>query len=127
MNKADLPAVVGATEVHSRFCDDSPVVSLSALAPEDIARLRDTLESLMVRKPLESLGSSVIPNLRHRVRLQAACDSLRHAVDAILGGSPPELTALELRAARRELEAVLGLDGNEEVLDQIFSRFCIGK
>ncbi len=127
LNKADLPAVIGESEVRSRFGDDSPAISLSALAPEDILRLRDTLEGLLLRRPLEALGSSVIPNLRHRIHFQAACDALERAVETLRTGKPPEVTALELRVARREIEAILGLDGDEAVLDQIFSRFCIGK
>jgi tRNA modification GTPase len=127
LNKADLPAAVGVDEVRSRFQDDSPSISLSALAPKDMERLRERLEALVLRKPVVSLGSSVIPNLRHKVRFQAAAALLEQARDALQRGSPPELTALEVRGARMELEAILGLDGNEGVLDQIFSQFCIGK
>lgn len=127
LNKADLPAALGVDDVRSRFEDDSPSISLSALAPKDMERLKERLEALVLRKPVDSLGSSVIPNVRHKARFQTAAAFLEQAGESLQRGSPPELTALDVRGARMELEAILGLDGNEEVLDQIFSQFCIGK
>ena len=127
LNKADLPPVLQADDVAARFTDSRSSISLSALAPADIERLKATLEALLLRRPIETLGSQVIPNLRHKRLLQAAVASLERAVETLTNGSSPDLTALEVRAARQELEAILGLDGNDEVLDQIFSQFCIGK
>ncbi len=127
LNKADRPPVLHADDVAARFTDSSPSISLSALAPADIERLKATLEALLLRRPIETLGSAVVPNLRHKRLMQAAVASLERAVETLATGSSPDLTALEVRAARLELEAILGLDGSDEVLDQIFSQFCIGK
>ncbi|MHC1744418.1 MAG: tRNA uridine-5-carboxymethylaminomethyl(34) synthesis GTPase MnmE [Syntrophobacteraceae bacterium] len=127
LNKADLPPAIQAKDVTTRFSDPSPTLSLSALASSDIDGLKATLDALLLREPRESLGAHVIPNVRHKLLLQAASDSLQRAVETLKDAGGPELTALELRTARQELEAILGLDGNEEVLDRIFSEFCIGK
>lgn len=127
LNKADLPPALHEDEVRGRFSDHSPVLALSALDSSDIDRLKAELDGLLLRRPMESIGARVIPNLRHRRLLQAASEALQRAVETLTAGNGPELTALEVRVARLELEAILGLDGSEEVLDQIFSRFCIGK
>jgi tRNA modification GTPase len=127
LNKADLPPVTDLNRVRSRYRDDCPAISISALASEDMERLKEWLTGLVLRHPVESLGSAVIPNLRHKTHFQAAANYLEAARDALAQGSSPELTTIEVRGARMELNAILGCDGSEEVLDRIFSRFCIGK
>lgn len=127
LNKADLPPVTDAENVRSRFHDPSPAITISALAPTDIERLKAQLADLVLRKPVESLGSAIIPNRRHRIHFLAAADYLHRARDGLIQGRSPELTAMEVRGARMELNAILGLDGSEEILDRVFSQFCIGK
>jgi tRNA modification GTPase len=71
----------------------------------------------------ESAGPPALTRARHRAALQETAGHLARATDAGL----PELMAEDLRLALRALGRITGQVGVEDLLDTIFSRFCIGK
>ena len=74
-----------------------------------------------------SEGSLVVTNERHRNHLHKALDAVQATRRSLGAGSTGELLALDMRVALHEIGAITGEITNEDVLDQIFSRFCIGK
>ncbi|MBI5440144.1 MAG: tRNA uridine-5-carboxymethylaminomethyl(34) synthesis GTPase MnmE, partial [Deltaproteobacteria bacterium] len=68
-----------------------------------------------------------LTRLRHRQAVEAAGRSVREALALLERGAYPELAAAELHAARRALSELLGWGTPEDVLERIFSEFCIGK
>ena len=72
-------------------------------------------------------ASPVVTNQRHLGHLRKALAAVRSSRDALDAGLSGDLLALDLRAALSEIGAITGAITNEDVLDQIFSRFCIGK
>jgi tRNA modification GTPase len=91
---------------------------------EGIAELRTDL-ALRARARVRR---ALVPSLsRCRHHVEACLERLRHAHQAVLFEDPPELAALELRAALDELGAMVGTIYTDDLLDRIFSRFCIGK
>jgi tRNA modification GTPase len=127
VNKADLPARVSLQEVRERFSTGAPILALSVLDPQQIKSLRDFLTEKFLRNPLETGRTLIIPNLRQKECLEQAWQALLRARDLLQAGSYGELASLELTAARRQLESILGWVRDDEVLDRIFSQFCIGK
>lgn len=73
------------------------------------------------------VGSSLVIRERHRHALSAALRCLGSARSVLLGGGPVELAAEDLQASARALEVMIGKVGVEDLLEEIFSRFCIGK
>ncbi|PSQ80727.1 MAG: tRNA uridine-5-carboxymethylaminomethyl(34) synthesis GTPase MnmE, partial [Bacteroidetes bacterium QS_8_68_15] len=71
--------------------------------------------------------SPVVMNRRHRRHLRQARAAVARAQDALAGGLSGDLLAMDLREALDEIGRITGAVTNEDVLDQIFSRFCIGK
>ncbi|MEX1055187.1 MAG: tRNA uridine-5-carboxymethylaminomethyl(34) synthesis GTPase MnmE, partial [Rhodothermales bacterium] len=63
----------------------------------------------------------------HRQHLRAALSAVQSARSALDSGASGDSLALDLRQALHELGSITGEITNEDVLDQIFSRFCIGK
>ncbi|MDZ4701790.1 MAG: tRNA uridine-5-carboxymethylaminomethyl(34) synthesis GTPase MnmE [Rhodothermales bacterium] len=124
-NKADLTPAPPATAYPL------PVLMLSASqAFAEPARLQP-----LVTRLLEDLGadpsaaetSAVVTNQRHRQHLQHALGAVHAAARTLDAGGGGDTLALDLRAALHELGQITGEITNEDVLDQIFSRFCIGK
>jgi tRNA modification GTPase len=72
-------------------------------------------------------GSSLVIRERHRHALVSANDSLESAELGLRASAPVELVAADLRAAAMALEIMIGRVGVEDLLEEIFSRFCIGK
>jgi tRNA modification GTPase len=104
-----------------------PRVAISALYETGI----DELEELIVKSAVGDYGrvsaSSMIPNLRHKQALEKCLDSVDRALAGINTGQPVELTAIDVKAAIEHLDDIVGTTPSPDILDQIFSSFCIGK
>lgn len=86
------------------------------------AMLRETCGSHL------SAGQSLASvNARHKILLESAASSLKAAAALLESGAPPEISSIELRAALDAVGRITGSVGTEEILGEIFGRFCIGK
>ena len=97
---------------------------LSAKDGSGLEKLRETLVSC---SGLASATGTLVTNARHAQALRAAADSLRAVSDGLDRALPSDLLAEDLRAALASLGTITGEITTDEVLGEIFSRFCIGK
>ena len=125
LNKRDLPKVVSAREVGA-LLDGIPhaVVEASATRGDGIAELLDEMAGLFGSR--QGLAGAVA-NRRHAEALERAREALARARQAAGDGAPGEIVALELREGLAAVGEVTGETVSEDLLDRIFSRFCIGK
>lgn len=101
-----------------------PALATSTVTGEGLDELRALLAERAGARAQPALAPSV-SRCRHHV---AAClEQLRRAHAGVLFGEPPELLALELRGALDQLGEMAGTVYTDDLLDRIFSRFCIGK
>ena len=125
-NKADAAPDLPVAEL-----DGLTALKLSALEArenaDELEGLLDRLTDTVAEHLSRAEASPVVMNQRHRQHLQDALDAVRQARDALDRGISGDMLTLDLRAALQELGAITGEITNEDVLDQIFSRFCIGK
>ncbi len=124
LNKCDLPPVITAGDLP--FPWPQPVIRLSALTGEGLPALKETIfqAALGTYRPPTT---HVVTQARQQQHLEQCRAYLGQARELLRAGRPPELLALELEAAAQELGAILGLEIGEDVLERIFSRFCLGK
>ncbi|MGC2162492.1 MAG: tRNA uridine-5-carboxymethylaminomethyl(34) synthesis GTPase MnmE [Silvibacterium sp.] len=120
-NKSDLD-LAGETLVALAL----PVVRTSALTGLGIAELRETLLK-MVSNPAGETESGMLTNLRHHEAVTAALAALGNAVTAVEQKTPHEMVLLDLYAALRQLDGLTGETTADDILNRIFSSFCIGK
>ncbi|MDR0248062.1 MAG: tRNA uridine-5-carboxymethylaminomethyl(34) synthesis GTPase MnmE [Oscillospiraceae bacterium] len=118
VNKCDLP-------LRFEPKGDAPVFYVSALTGEGIDRLREALSALPPR-PGESEGA-VLASARQADAAARAADGAACAARALTDGVTPDAVLGELEYAIGALGEVLGLNVSEEVLRQVFERFCVGK
>jgi tRNA modification GTPase len=121
MNKVDLHQEL----VVPRGWEDIAAVKVSALEGTNLDDLKNAIFTMGVSRPESYQASSLVPNLRQAEGLKKAHDLVDNALLDGLRGI--ELAAMDLREAMGELDRILGLSYGDDVLDQIFSRFCIGK
>ncbi|RPI15983.1 MAG: tRNA uridine-5-carboxymethylaminomethyl(34) synthesis GTPase MnmE, partial [Acidobacteriales bacterium] len=100
-------------------------VIVSALTGEGIETLRDTILTRI--SPAEDLGAGFITSLRHAQLLREAEASLQQARAAALDGVPHEMLLLDLYGALQPLDSITGATTADDILNRIFSTFCIGK
>lgn len=127
-NKLDL---VNGTSDRTRF-ENLPYLTLSAergqQSIDEIAPLKEKLAETVAEERARADASNVVTNQRHRQHLQNALEAVESALDTlnqpmVMG----DMLSLDLREAMDELGAITGEMTNEDVLDRIFSQFCIGK
>jgi tRNA modification GTPase len=123
INKSDLPSV----EIPP-LPSYLPVISVSASTGAGIDRLRDELRIRVgVDDGVECPESLILTEERHHHALSQTLDKLHKTVESLNAGLSPEFIALDLREAVESLGVVTGDTAPEEVINRIFSRFCIGK
>ena len=88
--------------------------------------LRTLLSDSQKTATLDS-GQTIVTNLRHYQSLMSAAASLQHVKTSLLSGQTPDLLSEDLRQALHHLSSILGEVTPDEVLGNIFERFCIGK
>jgi tRNA modification GTPase len=124
VNKSDLAQQLE----HSWMVEvatNKRVISVSAQQGTGLEELKQTLRDLLLASSGES--AIVLTNVRHKASLERAVDGLRAATKAASAGIAPEFLAAELMEVKRGLEEVVGIIDNEDILEQVFNKFCIGK
>lgn len=102
-------------------------VHISATKGTGINELKETILNTCIKNWKEHKEGIVITNLRHKVALQSAYDSLSRALSSIDSSQPLEITAIDLRDALDKLGEIVGAVTTDDILNRIFSNFCIGK
>jgi len=136
-NKSDLPPAWEASDgagVRRRVnggdvAVSPPIIDVSALAGTGIPVLCEAIRDAVARGGLEGPRERpVVTHERQHAALGEAIGFLAGAEDLLTGPEAElEIVALHLQHASSALEALLGLASDEEILDRIFRRFCIGK
>lgn len=116
-NKCDLP----------QRADQAGAVAVSAITGEGIVELRRAIvETLAPRGQIEQDGG-FITSLRHEQLLKESHEALEQAQRAARLGIPHEMLLLDLYAALRPIDSITGATTADDILNRIFSTFCIGK
>ena len=125
INKQDLPQAVIPDQIQKLL--PCPAVSVSALNNSGFELLLDLIEKTVLKFHHSSASACIITNERQREVLDRTASALSAAQLAVSAGSPPELIAVDLRAALQALGEITGETTSEDILERIFSSFCIGK
>jgi tRNA modification GTPase len=127
LNKSDLPAVADQNSFSSFDLPPSSFLRISATRGEGIEDLKDKVVSSSLKDWKEEREGVVVSNVRHKTSLEKAANSLEKAMDALTANQPLEIVALEMRASLDSLGEIVGAVTSEDILNRIFSDFCIGK
>jgi tRNA modification GTPase len=117
-NKTDLP---------SRFDGIPGLLRVSALTGEGVAGLRRSILERLAPDGLAAPESGSITSIRHESLLRESGEALDNARKAVEFEIPHEMLLLDLYAALRPIDAVTGATTADDILNRIFSTFCIGK
>ena len=126
VNKIDLvgkPPFPAAPEPFRQH----PVTYISAKYGDGLTDLLDTIVQRAIGEIKLEPGKQIVPNLRQKLALESALDWLKKSCQGLEEGISAELIVSDLARARERLCEITGLAGPADLLDDIFSRFCIGK
>lgn len=126
VNKCDLDTVVG--EEHLReLVPGSSLVRTSALTGEGLHQLEEKITETVFAGRASASDALLVSNPRHKDALARALDHLRAAIGGVVGGMPADFVTIDLTAAASALGEITGETVSEDLLETIFSKFCVGK
>ncbi|MBQ6322680.1 MAG: tRNA uridine-5-carboxymethylaminomethyl(34) synthesis GTPase MnmE [Lachnospiraceae bacterium] len=126
LNKTDLDQVLDRDAIRSRF-GDVPVLPISALYGDGLEELEEVIRNMFFAGELSFDGQVMITSLRQRESLERAQESLCLVEDGILMEMPEDLLTIDLMNSAEALGEITGESLREDLVDEIFSQFCMGK
>jgi len=124
INKIDLKQKIEKDEILRRF---KYVICICAKKVQNINLLEDTLANLVYNGKVKSTESILVSNLRHIEALCGAQKLIAQAINSLDNKLSPEFIAQDIKEALGHFDDILGKGFSEDLLDEIFSEFCIGK
>ena len=103
------------------------ILKISATRGDGLNELKDVIFNSCLKNWKEQKEGIIVTNLRHKIAIQAAYDSLQNALKAMEANQVVEIIAIELRDALDRLGEIVGAVTTDDILNRIFSNFCIGK
>ncbi|MDN5303847.1 MAG: tRNA modification GTPase [Fusobacteriaceae bacterium] len=124
LNKTDLDKKIDI----SKFKDIDSFIEISAKEKIGIKDIEDSIYNLVISGHVENNSQKlVITNVRHKSALEKTKDSIKNIFETIDMGMPMDLIAIDLRVALDSLSEITGEISTEDLLDHVFSNFCVGK
>ena len=123
LNKADAPVV---SETESYFAEADSVI-ISALTKEGLPSLEAKLSEFVLGENKDIVAEAVVSNARHKTLLESAKASINGALDALIQGLPVDLIETDIRDTWASLGMITGETADEDIINEIFSKFCLGK
>ncbi len=125
LNKSDLGSVIDKNiEILNRF---KYVINISALKRDGINDLYDTINKMFNLNEINFDNEIVITNERHRSIIKKAINNVEKAEESLKNGMPIDIVAISIKDILSNLGEITGDEASEEIIDEIFARFCLGK
>lgn len=125
LNKSDLDTVVTKEMLAEKI--DKPMILISAKEEEGIHELEETLKQMFFHGEISFNDEVYITNIRHKTALAEAEESLKKVRMSIDSGMPEDFYSIDLLDAYESLGSITGETIGEDLVNEIFSKFCMGK
>ena len=125
LNKTDLDTVVTKDMVQSYI--EKPMIEISAKEEKGIKELEETLKNMFFHGEISFNDEIYITNIRHKTAIQDAYSSLEKVKKSIENNMPEDFYSIDLMDAYESLGSITGETIGEDLVNEIFSKFCMGK
>ena len=127
LNKTDLAVTLQETKLQELTGGRYPVVSVSAKEQTGLSKLTEQIHSLFYQGEISVQDELYITNARQKHALLDAAEGLQRVQESISLGMPEDFYSIDLLAAYEALGTITGETVGEDLVNEIFSRFCMGK
>ena len=125
LNKSDLPSAVNSEMIQERL--SKPVISVSAREETGIEEFADLLEKMFLEGRVSFNDEVYLTNARQKNAMEEAKRSFERVKESIEADMPEDFFSIDLMAAYDSLGQILGESVGEDLVNEIFSKFCMGK
>ncbi len=126
VNKMDLEQNIDINEVKDMI-GDTPLIQTSMLKQEGIDELEIQIRDLFFGGEVQNQDMTYVSNSRHISLLKQARQMIQDAIDAAESGVPMDMVQIDLTRTWEILGEIIGETASDELIDQLFSQFCLGK
>ena len=126
LNKSDLDTVISAEQMKER-AGNIPVISVSAKEEQGIREFEDKIKEMFLKGDISFNDQIYITNVRQKNALEQALESMKKVIQSIEDGMPEDFYSIDLMDAYESLGSITGESVGEDLINEIFSKFCMGK
>lgn len=126
VNKTDLKQEIDLDHVN-KLAKGHPVITTSLLKDEGVTELESAISTLFFEGEIDAKDATYVSNTRHIALLEQADQSLHDAIAAVENGMPVDMAQIDITKTWELLGEVTGDTVSDELIDQLFSQFCLGK
>ena len=126
LNKSDLESNI-TQEMLDEYFNNGKVIRISAKEQSGLSELKQAMKQVVMKGDAQVKNEATISNQRQKQALINAIKSLEKVIEAIEMGLPEDCLAIDLHDAFGHLGMIVGESIKEEIINQLFSRFCLGK
>ena len=126
INKTDLEQRLDVSELREMI-GDMPLIQTSMLKQEGIDELEIQIKDLFFGGEVQNQDMTYVSNSRHISLLKQARQSIQDAIDAAESDIPMDMVQIDLTRTWEILGEIIGESASDELIDQLFSQFCLGK
>ena len=126
LNKSDLDTVITREQMEKQT-GGIPVISVSAKEEQGITELENLVKKMFLKGEISFNDQIYISNVRQKSALSDALDSMKKVVESIDDGMSEDFYSIDLMDAYESLGAITGESAGEDLINEIFSKFCMGK
>lgn len=125
VNKKDL----GEQKINKRNFEkySDNILEVSIKENTGIEDIYEKMAEIFNVNALGTENTSIITNIRHKQAIKSAKDSINEAIEVINEGMPVDITAIYFKQAIEEMNKITGENVTEDIINEIFSKFCLGK
>ncbi|MDK2933569.1 MAG: tRNA modification GTPase [Clostridiales bacterium] len=126
INKADLTTKIDTQYIREIFKNDK-VIDISVKDGTGLEELENTIYDMFFEGDINLKDDVIVTNLRHKDSLVKASQNLQESIQALKIGMPVDMVSIDIKNSIEALGEIIGQTVSEEIVDQIFRNFCLGK
>lgn len=130
LNKSDLDTIISMEymkEVCKNFKEDYVILNTSMTEESGLKELEETMKEMFIHGKIDMNEEVTITNIRHKEALMESKDSLMLVKQSLLDEMPEDFYSIDLMNAYAALGKIIGEEVGEDLVNEIFSKFCMGK
>lgn len=125
LNKTDLETVISEEMLQEKT--GKTIIPISAKEETGIDKLEKTIQNLFYEGSIDFNDEVLITNVRHKTALQNALNSLNMVKQSIENQMPEDFLTIDLMDAYEQLGTIIGEAVEDDLVNEIFGKFCMGK
>lgn len=125
LNKSDLAQIVESKQLEA--LTGHPVISISAKEKTGIEKLEKEILSMFYKGEIDFNDQVYVTNIRHKTALMESLESLKMVWDAVEDRVPEDFYSIDLMNAYEQLGSIIGEAVEDDLVNEIFEKFCMGK